>query len=138
MNTFHLEALWSLPASMEIHNFQKIHIIFYAIDSFQAISVRCFENHNVQVCLIIFFLSRESNALERSKNTSMRSLSHQMLNMYFPIEWEAIVWLNILAWIQIESYWSSCAFPIDLSFANSKLFLILYSRMKESNSVDNY
>ena len=79
--TIPLEALQSLPATMQIQRFQKIHIVFSVIDNFQTISVRCFENHNIQVCSIIFIYQGNQTPWKGLRMLPMRIPPYQMLNI---------------------------------------------------------
>ena len=70
-------------------------------------------------------------------NAEYMSFLYQMLNMCLSQLSGRLVRLNILAWIQIENYWSSFAHPIDILFTSSQLFVLVYSRMERLKSVDN-
>ena len=105
---FYLEALRSLPATMEIQHLQKILIVFSAIQSFQTISEICFQNHNIQVYSIIFLRQGNLTHWKGLRILPMHILSYQILLSSLPVRLK-------ISYLQTHNF-----------------FLLLYSRIEGS------
>ena len=82
-------------------------------DTFQTISVKCFEKPKYSSLFNNIFYQGNQTPWKGLRILPMCILPYQMLNICLLLLSGRLVQLNILAWIQIENYWSSCALPIS-------------------------